>query len=99
MHLSLCIRRWAADGRAHKSIDLAMGGIDYALAWFLGLIRRNDMANLKVKALVFDTFGTVVDWRGSMIAEGMTWGKAKGLNIDWAKFTDAWHNAYPAAMD
>jgi 2-haloacid dehalogenase len=57
------------------------------------------VTNLKVKALVFDTFGTVVDWRGSMIAEGMTWGKAKGLNIDWAKFTDAWHNAYPAAMD
>src|ERR1700723_3070784 len=57
------------------------------------------MANLRVKALVFDTFGTVVDWRGSMIAGGMTWGKEKGLNIDWEKFTDAWHNAYPAAMD
>jgi 2-haloacid dehalogenase len=58
-----------------------------------------DMDNQKVKALVFDVFGTVVDWRGSMIAEGMTWGKAKGLNVDWAKFTDAWHNGYPAAME
>jgi hypothetical protein len=28
------------------------------------------MNNQKVKALVFDVFGTVVDWRGSMIAEG-----------------------------
>ena len=26
------------------------------------------------KALVFDTFGTVVDWRGSIIAEGTVWG-------------------------
>jgi hypothetical protein len=37
----------------------------------------------KVKACVFDTFGTVVDWRGSVIAEASVWGKAKGLNIDW----------------
>jgi len=57
------------------------------------------MNNQKVKALVFDVFGTVVDWRGSMIAEGMTWGKAKGLNIDWGKFADSWHDEYPAAMD
>ena len=41
-----------------------------------------------VKALVFDTFGTVVDWRGSIIAEGAVWGKTKGLTIDWARFAD-----------
>jgi 2-haloacid dehalogenase len=35
------------------------------------------MENLK--ALVFDVFGTVVDWRGSVIAEGIAWGKEKGL--------------------
>ena len=28
----------------------------------------------QVKAIVFDTFGTVVDWRGSIIAEGEAWG-------------------------
>jgi 2-haloacid dehalogenase len=39
---------------------------------------KPEVAN--VKALVFDTFGTVVDWRSSVIAEGMIWGKAKGLN-------------------
>ncbi len=32
-----------------------------------------------VKALVFDTFGTVVDWRGSIIEEGTAWGKTKGV--------------------
>ena len=52
-----------------------------------------------VKALVFDTFGTVVDWRSSVIAEGMSWGKAKGLNIDWAKFADRWRLGYAPAMN
>jgi hypothetical protein len=36
----------------------------------------------KVKALVFDVFGTVVDWRGSVIAEGMVWGKAKDRSCE-----------------
>jgi len=53
---------------------------------------------MSVKALVFDTFGTVVDWRSSVIAEGMTWGKAKGLNINWAEFTDRWRLGYQPAM-
>jgi hypothetical protein len=41
-----------------------------------------------VKALAFDVFGTVVDWRGSIIREGQEWGRAKGLQVDWAKFAD-----------
>ena len=52
-----------------------------------------------VKALVFDTFGTVVDWRGSIIAEGAAWGKAKGLNVDWARFADRWREGYRPAMN
>jgi 2-haloacid dehalogenase len=51
-----------------------------------------------VKALVFDVFGTVVDWRASVIAEGTTWGREKGLNIDWAEFTDRWRLGYQPAM-
>ena len=47
---------------------------------------KPELAN--VKALVFDIFGTVVDWRGSVIAEGMAWGKGKDLNIDWVDFAD-----------
>jgi 2-haloacid dehalogenase len=53
----------------------------------------------KVKALVFDTFGTMVDWRSSVIAEGTAWGKAKGLQIDWARFADRWRLGYRPAMD
>ena len=52
-----------------------------------------------VKACVFDTFGTVVDWRSSVIAEATSWGKAKGLNINWVEFTDRWRLGYMPAMD
>ena len=51
------------------------------------------------KALVFNTFGTVVDWRGSIMEEGATWGKAKGLKVDWARFADRWRDGYAPAMD
>jgi 2-haloacid dehalogenase len=52
-----------------------------------------------VKALVFDVFGTVVDWRGSIIQEGAQWGRAKGLDVDWAKFADRWRAGYGPIMD
>lgn len=58
---------------------------------------RPELAN--VKALVFDTFGTVVDWRGSVTAEGQAWGKAKGLNINWADFADRWRLGYHPSME
>ena len=51
------------------------------------------------KALIFDTFGTVVDWRGSIIQEGNAWGKTKGLTIDWAQFADRWRSGYAPAME
>lgn len=60
---------------------------------------RTHAATPSPKALVFDTFGTVVDWRGSIIAEGNAWGKAKGLTIDWARFADRWRAGYAPAMD
>ena len=51
-----------------------------------------------IKALTFDTFGTVVDWRSTIIREGQHLGSAKGINIDWAHFTDAWRGGYHPAM-
>jgi 2-haloacid dehalogenase len=52
-----------------------------------------------VKALTFDVFGTVVDWRSSVIAEGAALGRRKGLRVDWAKFADAWRGGYGPSMD
>jgi 2-haloacid dehalogenase len=47
-----------------------------------------------VKALTFDVFGTVVDWRRSLIREGEALGRARGLAVDWARFADAWRALY-----
>jgi 2-haloacid dehalogenase len=52
-----------------------------------------------VKALVFDTFGTVVDWRTSVAREIETVAKRRGQTIDGAKFADAWRAGYRPGMD
>ncbi|HEY6822324.1 MAG TPA: haloacid dehalogenase type II [Burkholderiales bacterium] len=52
-----------------------------------------------IKALAFDVFGTVVDWRGSLIREGELLAKRKGVKADWAAFADAWRAGYHPAMD
>ena len=52
-----------------------------------------------IKALVFDVFGTLVDWRGSIAREGEAWGRPRGLAVDWAAFADAWRAAYHPSMD
>lgn len=52
-----------------------------------------------VKALCFDVFGTVVDWRGSIIRECEALGVSKGLNANWAEFADAWRAGYQPAME
>ncbi|NKB70341.1 MAG: haloacid dehalogenase type II [Candidatus Latescibacteria bacterium] len=52
-----------------------------------------------VKALTFDIFGTVVDWRSALIEEGQTFGRTHGLEIDWAAFALAWRGGYGPAME
>ena len=52
----------------------------------------------EVKALTFDVFGTVVDWRASIIREGERLGAAKGIDVDWPAFADAWRRGYEPAM-
>jgi len=52
-----------------------------------------------VKAILFDTFGTVVDWRGSLIGELSAWGATRGLDVDWAGLVDAWRGAYMPSMN
>ena len=57
------------------------------------------MAIPNVKALTFDVFGTVVDWRTSIIREGELLGRAKNLKVDWAAFADAWRGGYGPSMN
>jgi 2-haloacid dehalogenase len=53
----------------------------------------------KVKAIIFDVFGTVVDWRGSCIRELTAFGNGRGINVDWARFADDWRSLYQPAME
>lgn len=51
-----------------------------------------------LKALAFDVFGTVVDWRGSIVREVDTLAVGRGLAVDAAAFADAWRAGYQPAM-
>jgi 2-haloacid dehalogenase len=55
--------------------------------------------NAAPRALAFDVFGTVVDWRTSLIREGQLLQAATGLQADWPAFADAWRAGYMPAMD
>ncbi len=52
----------------------------------------------ELKALVFDTFGTVVDWRTSLIEDLSAFGRTRGVEADWARLVDAWRAAYQPSM-
>ena len=56
-------------------------------------------ATLGVEALLFDVFGTVVDWRSSIIAELAAFAAQRGLKADWTAFTDDWRRLYQPAME
>ena len=57
------------------------------------------LAVATVRALAFDVFGTVVDWRSTVVREGEALGRAKGLSVDWGAFADAWRDGYGPAMN
>ena len=51
-----------------------------------------------MQALTFDVFGTVVDWRPSVIRDCEELARRRGLKADWAAFADAWRDGYGPAM-
>ena len=52
-----------------------------------------------VRALVFDVFGTVVDWRSTVVREGAALSAAKGVDdVDWSALADAWRAGYFSHM-
>jgi 2-haloacid dehalogenase len=52
-----------------------------------------------VKALVFDVFGTVVDWRNGVAKDAERILKPLGYNLDWIAFADAWRSLYQPTME
>ena len=57
------------------------------------------MSEASIKALVFDVFGTVVDWHGSVAREVRELARRKGLRVNAVKFAKAWRAGYRPAMD
>jgi len=53
---------------------------------------------MDIKALGFDVFGTVVDWRTSVAREAEAVGRAKGNAVDWTAFAVAWRKLYQPQM-
>jgi 2-haloacid dehalogenase len=53
----------------------------------------------KPKALLFDVFGTLVDWRTSVARDSEQVLKPLGVTADWLAFADAWRGEYQGAMD
>jgi len=51
-----------------------------------------------IKALTFDVFGTVVDWRNGIAEDGRAFGAGHGIEADWVAFADAWRARYQPAM-
>ena len=52
-----------------------------------------------MKALFFDVFGTLVDWRTSIARESRTVLEPLGHSLDWLAFADAWRDEYQPAME
>lgn len=52
-----------------------------------------------VRALFFDVFGTMVDWRAGVAREAQAILKPLGYSLDWFAFADAWRAQYQPAMD
>ncbi|MEM7274144.1 MAG: haloacid dehalogenase type II [Actinomycetota bacterium] len=52
----------------------------------------------EVRVLLFDVFGTLVDWRSTVIAELQTTGDRLGLTTDWEDLADRWRGRYQPSM-
>ncbi|MFN0043694.1 MAG: haloacid dehalogenase type II [Alphaproteobacteria bacterium] len=56
------------------------------------------MDRSNIKALLFDVFGTVVDWRGSLVRELRQFAKRKAISLDPERFADDWRALYDPQM-
>ncbi len=52
-----------------------------------------------IKALFFDVFGTLVDWRRGVAREAESILRPLGFHLDWQAFADAWRDQYQPGME
>ena len=81
-----------------KAFGIISSGMGLSLLSSPLAFSQNNVAN-SVKALTFDVFGTVVDWRSSIIREGQILSANKGFEVDWPEFADRWRGGYTPAMN
>src|SRR5258708_21659122 len=60
---------------------------------------RYDVLPMSIKALFFDVFGTLVDFRSGVAREAETILGAAGHKLDWGAFADAWRKEYQPALE
>jgi 2-haloacid dehalogenase len=75
---------------------LAVAG---ASALRISRVRAQAQPVPQVEALVFDVFGTVVDWRNGVARESERILKPLGYSLNWLEFADAWRAGYQPAME
>jgi 2-haloacid dehalogenase len=75
------------------------GSRRHASAMPVQRVGNMNAAGASVKALVFDVFGTVVDWRTSVASQVEELARRKGVKVDGATFADAWRAQYAPSMN
>jgi len=65
----------------------------------LGLADIASSGVAMIRALTFDTYGTVVDWRSSVLGELRTLAERHAPSLDCVRFLDEWRAVYRPAMD
>jgi 2-haloacid dehalogenase len=86
----------------HGTALMATGALAFSRLFVPARARAQGTAALPmpdVKALVFDTFGTVVDWRSDVAREAERILKPMGYELDWLTFADAWRAEYRPSME
>jgi 2-haloacid dehalogenase len=86
----------------HGAASIAAGALAFSGPLVATRARAQDTTALPmpdVKALVFDVFGTVVDWRNGVAREAQRILNPMGHELDWLAFADAWRAEYGPGMD
>lgn len=66
---------------------------------FLLLTLWPTLALARPKVLLFDVFGTCVDYRGTIVSEGVQMNKENGWSIDWSSFLVDWVDAHVSEIE
>jgi 2-haloacid dehalogenase len=62
-------------------------------------VKDHKLSTDSIKALFFDVFGTLVDWRRGVAREAESILKPLGFRLDWQAFADAWRDQYQPGME